>query len=518
MGINDKSSVEAQYKNAGNLSTRISIHDKYSTNKQGFGNWITSQYRIEEGMKVLELGCGTGSMWAGKGDLIAKCSKLILSDFSEGMLEKAKETLREFEGIEYRVIDIQDIPFEDGTFDVVIANMMLYHVPDLQKSLREVQRVLKNDGIFYCASYGENGIMEYVGSLFAEKKKDNPNYSFTLQNGGAKLSKVFSQVTRLNYLDSLAVTDPEDLADYVYSLTGMSSLKEIPRETMLNVFRAHMKDGVLHVPKEYGMFVASGKQMIKETCMKEFYITSDGIKLHAKLDKPAGSDKCPLCVLIHGFTGHMEEDHIIAAQKAMNDAGVAVLRVEMYGHGKSDGEFPKHTLYKWVSNAADVIRYAKTLDFVTNLYLSGHSQGGLLTMLIGGMFADDLKAILPLSPAWSIPDGARKGDMLGLKFDPKHIPTQIGCDQWFLYGDYIRVAQTMHVEDEIARFERPVIIIHGDEDDVIPYVWAEKANALYKNATLVPIHGDDHCFTRHLDQMAAAIRTFFENEKRDGSN
>ena len=517
MGINDKSSVEAQYKNAGNLSTRISIHDKYSTNKQGFGNWITSQYRIEEGMKVLELGCGTGSMWTGKGDLIAKCSKLILSDFSQGMLEKAKETLKEYEGIEYRVIDIQDIPFADGTFDIVVANMMLYHVPDLQKSLREVQRVLKNDGIFYCATYGENGIMEYVGSLFAETKKDNPNYSFTLQNGGEKLLKVFRQVTRLDYIDSLAVTDPEDLTDYVYSLTGMSSLKEIPRETMVSVFRANMKDGVLHVPKEYGMFVASGQQMMKENGMKEFYLNSDGIKLHAKLDKPEVTDRCPLCILIHGFTGHMEEEHIIAAQKAMNDAGVAVLRVEMYGHGQSEGEFLKHTLYKWVSNAMDIIKYAKTLDFVTDLYLSGHSQGGLLTMLVGGMYADDFKAILPLSPAWNIPEGARQGDMLGLKFDSQHIPGQIGYDQWILSGDYLRVAQTIHVEDEIARYDRPVIIIHGDEDDIVPYVWAEKAYALYKNAKLIPIHGDDHCFTRHLDQMAAAVRTFFENEKQ-GSN
>ena len=62
--------------------------------------------------------------------------------------------------------------------------------------------------------------------------------------------------------------------------------------------------------------------------MEEFYIDCDGIRLHSKLDKPQGKDKCPLCILIHGFTGHMEEPHIIAAQKAMNDAGVAVLRVE----------------------------------------------------------------------------------------------------------------------------------------------------------------------------------------------
>lgn len=243
--------------------------------------------------------------------------------------------------------------------------------------------------------------------------------------------------------------------------------------------------------------------------MKEFFIESDGTRLHAKLDRPEGAEKGPLCILIHGFTGHMEEDHIKAAQKAMNDAGVSVLRVEMYGHGGSDGEFKDHTLYKWVTNALAAVKYAKSLDFVTDLYLSGHSQGGLLTMLVGGMCPDDFKALLPLSPAWMIPEIAREGNVLGTSFDPKHIPDMITSGSWELSGDYIRVAQTIHVEDEIERFEGPVLIIHGDADETVPFSYAEKAAKLYKNAELVPIHGDDHCFTKHLNEMADAVRAFF---------
>jgi hypothetical protein len=243
--------------------------------------------------------------------------------------------------------------------------------------------------------------------------------------------------------------------------------------------------------------------------MKEFFIDSDGTRLHAKLDRPEGAEKGPLCILIHGFTGHMEEDHIKAAQKAMNDAGVSVLRVEMYGHGGSDGEFKDHTLYKWVTNALAAVKYARSLDFVTDLYLSGHSQGGLLTMLVGGMCPDDFKALLPLSPAWMIPEIAREGNVLGTSFDPKHIPDMITSGSWELSGDYIRVAQTIHVEDEIERFEGPVLIIHGDADETVPFSYAEKAAKLYKNAELVPIHGDDHCFTKHLNEMADAVRAFF---------
>ena len=77
---------------------------------------------------------------------------------SEGMLETAKATISGFSNVQHMVIDIQDIPFENDSFDVVIANMMLYHVPDLEKGLSEVRRVLKVGGTFYCATYGEHKI------------------------------------------------------------------------------------------------------------------------------------------------------------------------------------------------------------------------------------------------------------------------------------------------------------------------------------------------------------------------
>lgn len=247
--------------------------------------------------------------------------------------------------------------------------------------------------------------------------------------------------------------------------------------------------------------------------MKEFYIDCDGTKLHAKLDMPEGADKCPLCILIHGFTGHMEEDHITAAQKAMNAEGIAVLRAEMYGHGKSGGEFRYHTLYKWVTNALAVVRYAKTLDFVTDLYLSGHSQGGLLTMLVGSMCQDDFKAILPLSPAWMIPESTRNGMILGCNFDPKHIPEAVKTEWYELDGDYIRVAQTIHVEDSISAYSGRVFIVHGDKDDTVPFSFGEKAAQLYSNAELVPVHGADHCFVGHLEELSEAIRGFFKAER-----
>lgn len=253
------------------------------------------------------------------------------------------------------------------------------------------------------------------------------------------------------------------------------------------------------------------------TQLKEYYIDDDGIKIHAKLDKPEGTEKCPLVIVVHGFTGHMEERHIEGVSNAINDIGFATLRVEMYGHGKSGGNFKDHTLYKWVSNMTTVVEHVRTLDFVTDLYICGHSQGGLLVMLIAGMFPDRFKAIIPLSPAWMIPEYARGGEILGTKFDPVNIPDEILQNgENLLSGNYIRVAQTIHVEDEIERYTGPVLIIHGDMDESVPYEYGRKAERLYKNAKLVTISGDDHCYDYHLEQVEDAIKEFLKKENAGG--
>ena len=81
--LNNETAVKTQYASSANLSTRISIHAKYSTNKQGFGNWIAAHYPVFAGMSVLELGCGTGAAWLNQREIIDACSRITLTDFSE---------------------------------------------------------------------------------------------------------------------------------------------------------------------------------------------------------------------------------------------------------------------------------------------------------------------------------------------------------------------------------------------------------------------------------------------------
>lgn len=249
------SPLHKQYKNADNLNKRIAIHD-YSTNKLGFGNWIVSHYEIKPGYRILELGCGTGDMWKKHLNLLDGNTSLTLTDFSAGMLESAKSNLGLRNELSYAVVDIQSIPYEENSFDAVIANMMLYHVPDLNQGLSEVRRVLKPDGKFYCATYGEHGISEYVADLLREQGiSDRLNKAFTLQNGAAALQKHFASVKRFDYEDALEIPNPDEFADYVLSLASLDNIENLDQNALTSALAARMKDGILRVPKEYGMFI-----------------------------------------------------------------------------------------------------------------------------------------------------------------------------------------------------------------------------------------------------------------------
>ena len=240
------------------------------------------------------------------------------------------------------------------------------------------------------------------------------------------------------------------------------------------------------------------------------YILNDGIRLNAVLEPPVnGAEKYPLFIVIHGFTGDCEEEHIRAAARVMRECGYGTLRVDMYGHGKSDGQFRDHTLYKWITNALAVIDYAKALPQVTEINLCGHSQGGLLVMLAAALKRDTVRRLIPLSPAAMIPEQARAGQLLGITFDPQHVPDElVSWDDRILDGNYARIAQTIHVEEAIAAYNGPVLIVHGDADESVPFEVGEKAAAEYENAELARIPGDTHCFDYHLDLMEEAVRAW----------
>lgn len=254
-GVNDTSSVRQQYTNADGLQVRMRLHQKYSANKQPYGEWIAEHYHIQPGMKVLELGCGTGSIWNEPKRWLPDTASLLLTDFSEGMLAAARANVPMRPNIAFAQVDIQAIPYPDDSFDLIIANAMLYHVPDLDKALGEVARVLKPGGRLVCSTSGENGISAWLVDVLGAG--ENPSIPFSLQNGGAALEKHFDHAEMLLRDDRLEVTDANDLAAYVLSMISLAFVKEWPYEELINRLRARSSDGVIRIPKEYGLFVCT---------------------------------------------------------------------------------------------------------------------------------------------------------------------------------------------------------------------------------------------------------------------
>ena len=249
--------VIEQYAKQDNLDIRVKLHKKYSKNKLGFNNWIFSNYQITDEINVLELGCGTGELWKSNLDSINKMKQLVITDFSSDMVETTRAVIGNRDNVNYEIMDIQNVSFEKETFDIVIANMLLHHVNDIHKALSEVNRVLKTGGIFYCATFGENGVVDYLASLFKDEvNQDLENKTFTLQNGKRYLSRYFNSVETLLYDDELQVTCIDDLVRYIQSFKGISEIGSLEEGIIRKRLEREFNNGVLIIPKEYGMFIA----------------------------------------------------------------------------------------------------------------------------------------------------------------------------------------------------------------------------------------------------------------------
>ncbi len=238
------------------------------------------------------------------------------------------------------------------------------------------------------------------------------------------------------------------------------------------------------------------------------YIVDDGIKLDAALEKPRDRNgKCPIVIIIHGISGNKDEKHLVEISEMFLRNGFATLRVDMYGHGKSEGTCYDHTYFKWMTNGMKVIDYARSLDFVTDIYLCGHSQGGVTVMLLAALKHEYIKGLIALSPSAMRPEMARRGSFFGNSFDPENIPEEFTLWQnRKISGNYIRVSQTIHVEEFIDKYTGPVLIVVGTEDSPELVDSTQTSAIRYRNCEYVRIEGDTHCYDNHLDQVVEAVQ------------
>lgn len=254
-----------QYQNAFNLRARIKIHELYSTNKIGWMEWLFDKLEIPQNAHILELGCGDGSLWVKNIDKIPDSWDITLTDFSEGMLKDAKDSLSYFKKnkFKYKIVDAMSIPYKDNSFDVVIANHMFYHVANREKAFAEIHRVLKCNGYFYASTVGKNHMVEMrnIISKFASNdittKSWNLTESFQLENGYDQISKLFRDVELERYEDSLIVTEAAPLVDYLFSMPG--NTKEIFHDEKLNQLVLFIESEIkklkgIHITKDTGFF------------------------------------------------------------------------------------------------------------------------------------------------------------------------------------------------------------------------------------------------------------------------
>lgn len=253
--------LNRQYQDATNFGARVDLHRRFRVNPYGFHRWVFDHFTLNEGSQVLELGCGPGGLWRSNHQRIPASWQITLTDFSPGMLQEARALLGE-ERFTYQVADAQALPFADESFDAVIANHMLYHIPDLKRALSEIRRVLKPSGHFYATTFGREHLRE-LDELIWKQWPHRPGKGlgksapFMLENGQEQLAPFFTQVTLETYEDALEVTEAEPLAAYVFSGRLGSFLTQEMRESFTNLIRQELAArGTLHLTTALGMFEA----------------------------------------------------------------------------------------------------------------------------------------------------------------------------------------------------------------------------------------------------------------------
>lgn len=258
---NAETSIKTQYKNATNISARINLHNLYSHNKQPWFNWLYENYNINSGMKILEIGCGSGALWTQNINLLPSDIKICLSDISQGMLRDAR---REIGGndtrFSFKNFDCESIPFDDNSFDLVIANHVLFYCDDLDKVISEIYRVVKPKGQFICSTYGCKHMYEIdklVKSFDAKiTLSSNKLYEkFGLDNGEELLRKHFKYISSKMYDDYLNVTKSEPLIEYILSCHGNQNEYILGK---YQEFKSYVEKKIpLHITKEAGIFACT---------------------------------------------------------------------------------------------------------------------------------------------------------------------------------------------------------------------------------------------------------------------
>lgn len=254
--------LKKQYRDASNISARISLHKKYSKNPVSWFNWLFEKCALECGANVLEIGCGDASLWTQNIEKMPENISVTLTDISYGMIKDATRNIGEDDKrFTYEIMDAHRLYKLDDSFDVVIANHVLFYCDDLDMVCREIKRVLKPGGTFICSTYSSRHMKEISELVkgFDDRIELSAGHlyeRFGKENGKQILGKYFKNVEWNQYKDELFVPTAEPVVEYVLSCHGNQNRYIVDRYKEFVSYVKQKTDNGLYITKDAGVFIA----------------------------------------------------------------------------------------------------------------------------------------------------------------------------------------------------------------------------------------------------------------------
>ncbi len=248
---------------------------------------------------------------------------------------------------------------------------------------------------------------------------------------------------------------------------------------------------------------------------REYLIYGEQGGINSLITLPKGfkieKDHCPMVVLMHGFMSSMNRNPLPQIAEALADAGIGTIRFDFNAHGKSEGNFIDMTLANEVSDARAVLRYVSALPYVTKVGILGHSQGGVISGLLSGELEDDAlrpACVALLAPAAVLKDDAIAGTCMGVKYDAANPPEYVNIFFHKLGRKFILAAQKLPLYEISCQYTGPVCIIHGKNDKIVPYSYAEEYNKRYTNSDLHILEDEGHFMRKQLAEITKIVIEF----------
>lgn len=237
---------------SGNLSRRNALH-AWNTHSRPWYSWVRD--RLPKNGTLLEIGAGMGELWRQPDHDLAGLD-LVLTDFSPAMCDE----LRKVPGAVVKQCDAHRLPFDDASFDTVVANHMLYHLDDPDAALREFARVLRPGGRAFIALNGEDHLPELfqVGAAIGRTSTIKSQARVKLDTAPAFLGKYFVNITSERAPHAFEVPDAGPVLDYLSTVGDNGPLSdEEERKVRSMVEPVIAEKGTFHIGSSIVLFTAS---------------------------------------------------------------------------------------------------------------------------------------------------------------------------------------------------------------------------------------------------------------------